>query len=387
MKINKNTVYLDNAATTFPKPRAVSEAVNDCITRWCGNAGRGAHPLAMASAEEIYLCRERLAQFFGGRTENTVFTLNTTYALNSVIKGILKQGDHALCSNLEHNSVYRPLYKLKKDGIIEFDVFNALPNLEFATPDMILSSIERLVKPNTRLLVCTHASNICPVTLPIKEIGSYCKSRGIFFAVDGAQSAGIYPINMKECNIDALCLPAHKGLYGVQGCGVIILGENISLETIIEGGNGVDSLVGDMSADSPERYEAGTLSTPAIAGLRRGLEFVTSTGIHNIRTHEEKLCRQAKEGLLTIPGIKVVAPSREGSLVLFRHDAIPSENIAAELGRQSICVRAGYHCAALAHEALGTPKGGAVRASFGFFNSKKDIDKFIDAVSGITRSL
>lgn len=388
MKISKNTVYLDNAATTFPKPRQVCDAVNDCISRWCGNAGRGAHPLAMATAEEIFLCRKTVAEFFGStHPENVIFTLNTTYAINTVIKGVLNVGDHALCSNLEHNAVYRPLYKLKKDGVIEFDVFNAFPNLDITTPDMIIGSIDKLVRKNTKMLICTHSSNVCPNTLPIREIGEYCKAHGIFFAVDAAQSAGILPIDMEKCHINALCLPAHKGLYGPQGCGIIILGKGVTLKTIAEGGNGVDSLMGEMSEDPPERYEAGTLPAPTIAGLRRGIEFVNTVGIDKVRAHEEALCAKAKEGLITQPDIHVYSPSRNGSLLLFRHGSIPSEIIASELGKRNICVRGGYHCAALAHEALGTPKGGAVRVSFGYFNTFKDIDKLIKATDDIIKNI
>ena len=316
MKINKNTVYLDNAATTYPKPREVYDTVKDCLLNKGGNAGRGAHPLAMAAAEEIYLCRKQAASLFGARTQNVIFTLNTTYALNMVIKGVLKAGDHALCSDLEHNSVYRPLCRLKDDGIIDFDVFNTFPNLDYSTPDMIISAIDKLIRPNTRLLVCTHASNVCPITLPIREIGAYCRERGIFFAVDGAQSAGIYPVDVAEMHIDALCLPSHKGLYGPQGGGMIILGENIRLSTLIEGGNGVDSLLGTMSDEPPERYECGTLPTHVIAGLRRGLEFVGSVGIDNISAHEQGLCARAKAGLISLPHIKVISPSTPTSLVL-----------------------------------------------------------------------
>lgn len=383
MKTNKNTVYLDNAATTFPKPRAVYDAVSDSLSHKSGNAGRGAHPLAMAAAEEIYLCRERVAGLFGARTQNVAFTLNTTYALNCVIKGVLRRGDHAICSNLEHNSVYRPLAKLKADGVIDFDVFNAFPNLDFSTPDMIISTIDKLVRQNTRLLICNHASNVCPISLPIERIGAYCKERGIFFAVDGAQSAGILPINVKKMHIDALCLPSHKGLYGPQGVGMIILGDGVRLNTLIEGGNGVDSLLSTMSDDSPERYESGTLPTHVISGLKEGLEFVSTVGIDNIRAHEEKLCARAKAGLISLPHIKVFSPSRQGSLVLFTHDKIPSESVAQFLAKRNICVRAGFHCAALAHNALGTPKDGAVRVSLGYFNTSRDVDKFLSAIKEI----
>lgn len=383
-KRREKLTYLDNAATTFPKPPEVSASVKDCMDSWCGNPGRGSHPLAMRSAEEIYKCRRCAAEMFGcDNPENVIFTSSTTHAINIATKGLLKEGDHALCSDMEHNSVYRPLYRLQKDGVITFDIFNSFPRAPFRSAERVISSIESLINPRTRMVVCTHASNVCPVTLPIREIGRFCREKGLYFVVDAAQSAGILPIDVKEMCIDALCLPAHKGLYGPQGCGMLILGDGISPSTLFEGGNGVDSLSEEMSDIIPERYEAGTLPTPAISGLLRGMEFVRSVGIDSIRAHEEGLCSLAKSELERLDGIQIFTPDKTGSLLLFAHERIPSEVISAELGKKNICVRAGFHCAALAHRALHTPSDGAVRASFGYFNSEDDIARLTDALKNI----
>ena len=261
-------IYLDNAATSFPKPHRVVEEQLRCMQLYGGNPGRGSHALAMAAAEKIYECREELASFFGSpNLENVIFTMNTTMALNTAIKGLLRRGDHVLISDMEHNAVFRPIYKLSRDGVITYDVFQTFPTNATRTTDSICASILEKLRPNTRMLICAHASNICSATLPLAEIGALCRKKGILFLVDAAQSAGHLPINMVKMQIDALCAPGHKGLWGPQGCGVLILGEGIVADTLIEGGSGYNSLEGNMPTEVPERYEAGTLPTPAIAGL------------------------------------------------------------------------------------------------------------------------
>ena len=378
------SVYLDNAATTFPKPPSVLAEVNSCIRRYCGNPGRGSHPLAMASAERIFECRSATAAFLGlDAPENVVFTLNTTYALNLLIKGILRRGDHVLISDMEHNSVFRPIWKLSREGLIEYDVFPSMCGQMGASPTRICAGIAKRIRPNTRLILCTHASNICSYSLPIAEIGSFCHRHNILFAVDAAQSAGHLPIDMKAMHVDALAAPGHKGLYGIQGAGLLALSPELSLNTLIEGGNGLLSLEGGMPDASPERYESGTLPTPAIAGLLRGIETVSRIGIDKISDHEKNLFDYAKERLSPMRGITVHAPSYRGAVLLFSVDSLPSERIAGELGKRGICVRGGYHCSALGHATLKTPPDGAVRISFSIFNTGADIDRFADALGDI----
>ena len=322
-------VYLDNAATSFPKPRTVVREVNSCISRYCGNPGRGSHALAMESAKKIYECRELVSDFFGvGAPERVVFTMNTTYAINMLVKGLLKHGDHVIISDLEHNSVWRPIYRLANDGIIEYDVFPSMCGDPRANPTRICAGIARRLKKNTRLVICSHASNICSYSLPIKEIGAFCRRHNILFAADAAQSAGHLPIDMEGMCIDALCAPAHKGLYGIQGAGFLALSERVTLDTLVEGGNGLSSLMGEMSDDVPERYEAGTLPTPSIVGLGEGLKVVSRLGLEAIAEHEKALFRYARDRLSAISDITVHMPQYEGSVLLFSHKKSISSEIS-----------------------------------------------------------
>lgn len=377
--------YLDHAATSYPKPPAVMAAISDCMKHRGGNPGRGSHRLALGAARELYRCRETAAAFFGSsHPERVIFTLNTTHALNLAIKGYMAGGGHALCSDMEHNSVYRPLYRLAKDGVIRFDHFDTFPTCAACTDDRILASLASRVRPDTRMVVVAHASNICSASLPLAPIGAFCRQRNIRFVVDAAQSAGALDIDMERMSIDALCVPGHKGLLGPQGTGMLILGDRITddepLATLMEGGNGMDSLRGEMSADAPERYEPGTLPAPSIAGLRAGMEFVQSVGLEAIRDREARLGARLREGLLNTPGVTVYAPHHEGAVVLFSVEGYTSEEVAAVLDSYGICVRPGFHCSALGHRTLGTPAGGAVRASVGWFTRERDVDALLKVI-------
>ena len=323
----KNTVYLDHAATSYPKPPPVIAAVTECMKRSGGNPGRGSHRLALAAAKEIYACREVAAGMFGSQPERVIFTLNTTHALNLAIQGIMGKGGHAVCSDMEHNSVYRPLYRLTADGIIDFDVFDTFPTVSSKTDDRILSSLVSKLRPDTRMVVCAHASNICSATLPIAAIGALCRRMGILFVVDAAQSAGSVAIDMERMNIDILCFPGHKGLMGPQGTGMMLLRDGVVLDTLMEGGNGMDSLRGEMGDDTPERYEPGTLQTPAIAGLRAGMEFVRSVGAETIGEHERRLGRALTERLAEHPRVHLYGSTTPGAVVLFSVDGYTSEEV------------------------------------------------------------
>jgi selenocysteine lyase/cysteine desulfurase len=340
----------------------------------------------MAAAGEIYACRKAAASLFGAEPERVIFTLNTTHALNLAIKGLVGRGKengggfHVLCSDMEHNAVYRPLYRLATEGIIDLDTFGTFPAMPVRTEDMILRSLSAKLRPDTRLVVCAHASNICSAVLPVERIGEFCRRRGIALVVDAAQSAGAYELDVDRMGITALCMPGHKGLFGPQGTGMMILGRGVTLGTLMEGGNGLKSLSGEMGEDSPERYEAGTLQTPAIAGLRAGLDFVRSVGVETIREHELSLERQLRDGLLTMPRVKVYAPHRAGAVTLFSVEGYTSEEVGRLLDAEGICVRAGFHCSALGHKTLGTPEDGAVRASLGWFSRERDVEAILRAV-------
>lgn len=368
-------IYLDNAATTFPKPASVADEVKRCMTAYCGNPGRSGHRLSLAAAKKVFECRELAASLFSAHDADRVFfTPNTTYGINAVIKGLLKDGDHVIISDMEHNAVWRPIHKLAQSGRITYDVFKTLTGDERQNPVRICANIARLVRPDTRLVFCTHASNICSAFLPVKEIGAFCHRHGILFAVDGAQSAGHAEINVEEMNIDALCLPGHKGLYGPQGSGLVVLGKDIVLDTFTEGGNGIDSLSPQMPLGAPERYEAGTVSTPCIAGLWAGMRAVRERGIAEISDAEAVIGKRLAYMLGNTRGITLYAPEHTGSIILFNVDGVSSEAVAAELDKHGICVRGGYHCAGLAHKTLGTPVGGAVRVSLGMFNRTADVE-------------
>ncbi|MBR2721733.1 MAG: aminotransferase class V-fold PLP-dependent enzyme [Clostridia bacterium] len=378
-------VYFDHAATSFPKPRAVVDEMTKCMRFYCGNAGRGSHALAMAAAEKIYQCRTECADFFGSsHPENVIFTLNTTMALNTVIKGLLRPGDHVLISDMEHNAVLRPIVRLAQEGLIEYDIFSTMIHDGGRSDVRICARLARLLKRNTRMVICNHASNICSVVQPIKALGTFCRKRGILFVVDAAQSAGHLPIDMEEMQIDALCAPGHKGLLGPQGCGFFILREGILPSPLIEGGSGLHSLDTQMPQDPPERYEAGTLATPAIAGLLEGIREVGRLGIERLHEQECVKFRALRQRLLRIPSVTVYAPDYEGSVLLFNKKGMPPDEMGRALDRLGFCVRVGYHCSALGHKTLGTlSDGGGVRVSFGPYNTLQQLDALADAVEGI----
>jgi cysteine desulfurase family protein len=387
-RLERPLIYLDNAATSYPKSERVIEKMNELMISYGGNPGRSSHFLAFEAATRVFECRERVSSFFDADgAEQVCFTSNTTEGLNLVIKGLLRRGDHVLISDMEHNAVYRPIYKLWREGVIEYDVFPSFVLSKERTPSMICAGIAGLMRRNTRMLVCSGASNICSLEMPLREIGDFCRKNGIIFVVDGAQCAGHMPISLKQMRIDALCIPAHKGLLGPQGCGAVVFGKGITPDTLTEGGNGIASLDGEMSDGLPERYEAGTLPTPAIIGLGEGVSIVTELGLDKISQHERALFDRAAEKLESIRGVKVFCPQHRGSVLLFSLDMIGSEELCARLSQEGICTRGGFHCCALGHKTLGTEKAGAVRISFGVYNSSRDVDALADALQRISKEI
>jgi len=374
-------LYLDHAATSWPKPPSVSRAMERCMREAGGNPGRGTHRLSLAAADILWRCREKAASFFGAPGgESVVFTLNTTYALNMAIKSVVRPGDHVLISNLEHNAVYRPVLHLAKEAGVSYDIFDICVKRE-----KILRELSAKLRPNTRAVICLHASNIVNVTAPAEAIGSFCRQKGICFILDGAQSAGHLPIHMGRMKIDMLCVPGHKGLYGPGGIGMLLLGDKTTVgATLIEGGSGVHSLDPEMPRELPERFEAGTMPAPAAAGLLAGMEWVDSVGLCAIRRREEELWCRLYGRLSEMEGVSVFDRT-PGAILLFTvRDRMPSE-IAAALDRQGICVRAGYHCAPLAHRTVGSFGTGAVRVSFGAANTEADVIRFADTLFRIVR--
>ncbi len=378
-------IYLDNAATTFPKPNSVYEEVERCMRNYCGNPGRSGHQMSLEAARKIYECRESVAELFHTSSPELVaFTYNATYALNLAIKGLAHSGDHILISNLEHNSVIRPVYALGRRGV-SYGIYNAASG-----EDELIRDLREKLRPNTKMIVATHTSNVVPITLPIKRIGELCARHGIIFIVDASQSAGIVDINLNECNITALCAPGHKGLYGPMGSGFIIFSDRATkaeINTLIEGGSGIDSFEREMPHLPPERFEAGTLATPAIAGLCAGIKAIRRIGISEIAEHEERLRRRLYYMLANTRGFTLYGPSdTRGCTVLFNADGIGSTELSDELDRRGVCVRSGFHCSPLAHDVLGTGDGGAVRVSFSIFNTEKEVDSLYTQLKNICKA-
>lgn len=372
-------IYLDNAATTFPKPQCVNAEIERCLKEYCGNPGRSGHILSVKAAEKIYLCRQAISDMFGGIPERVVFTLNATYALNIAIKSLIKKDSHVLISNMEHNSVFRVINNLYENNYIDYSIFNVMQST-----DKILKELASKVKYNTDMLILTHASNICGKIFPIKEIGSFCTQNHIKFIVDASQSAGTVKINASEFGIDALCAPAHKSLYGPQGLGFVIFGEKYEPQkTIIEGGTGNNSLSPHMGSTLPEALEAGTLPTPLIAGTLASLKWISSIDEANIHKKEVYLANKLKERLLSLPGSIVHGPEiPETGIILYSNSK--QNKVYDELTKQNICTRNGLHCAPLAHKTLGTLSRGGIRFSFGFFNSLTEVDKVYKVIKNIT---
>ena len=371
----KNTVYFDNAATTFPKPRMVRERVASLLAEYCANPGRSSHPLAMKAAEQVYLTREKLARFLGGREENVVFTSSATHSINLALKSLLKKGDHVLISDIEHNAVLRPINALAKRGIISYDIYTA-----YSDPEAQIREISRHIRPNTAMICACHHSNICNLIIPIGAIGRFCRKYGILLLVDASQSAGTLPISINDDFIDVLCAPAHKGLYGIPGGGFAVFSDNLSdckrISTFIEGGNGTASELPYMPDFLPDRLESGTLPLPAIVSLSAGLDFLNTRSVDYVLKKEKSLCSAMRKGLEKIDGVTVHSDT-DGSILLFSVDGIPSETVAEALSEKGICVRAGLHCAPLAHKKLKTPSSGAVRVSFGAFNTEDEVCYFL----------
>ena len=376
-------IYLDNAATTFPKPPCVTEEICRCIKKYCGNPGRSSHALSIKSAEKIFEARELLAELFNAKAENVVFTYNTTYALNIAIKGYFKYYSHILISDIEHNSVLRPIHELSRQKLCSYDIFSTS-----GSEEEVIESIKGKLKPNTSMIVCAHASNICSRRLPIKKIGELCQEYNMFFVVDGAQSAGLYKIDVSDMNINALCIPAHKSLYGPQGVGAIIFGGDNVGRSVIEGGTGINSIERSMPDVLPEAYEAGTLSTPTIAGLSEALKWLKAVECDKICAYEEELYSYICSKLLDYERFEVYQGSKmRGNTLIFNVKGFSPAQISGELDKRGICIRSGLHCAPLAHQTLGVPTDGAIRIGLGVYNTKSDLNTLYDALLEIIENV
>ena len=372
-------IYFDNAATTGKKPTEVIRAVDGALRELSANPGRSGHNASLKTADAVYSVREKTAEFFGASgAENVVFTLNCTHSINCVIKGVLKKGEHAVTSSLEHNSVMRPLIKEE----IPFDT----AYVSLADDSLTLREFERKIRPNTRLVICTGASNVLGKTLPIAEIGALCRERGVLFAVDAAQIAGVMPINMRQMNIDYLCVAPHKGLYAPMGIGVLICQKPIE-NTIIEGGTGTNSAELVQPEGLPERLESGTVNVPEIMGLSAGIDYVKGVGIKKIYSHEMKLIRYLYKELSKNDRVQLYTPEPKDGIyapvLSFNVYGKTSAEVSQYLNGKGIAVRGGLHCAPSAHRQIGTLDIGAVRVSVAAFNTPAEITSLIKAIKQI----
>lgn len=367
-------IYLDNAATSYPKPLSVVNAVMESIKGKYGNPGRGSHALSAASAELVYNCRSEIASLFDSDEENVVFTKNATEALNYAIKGLCKRKCHILIDSFAHNASYRPVESLVREGRAFADIYEVSDN-----DDETIKNITSLLRADTEVIIATHQSNICSKVLPIEKIGSLCRKINASFIVDASQSAGHIPINIKKCGITSLCMPGHKGLIGPMGSGVLVSGDGVSYDTLVEGGSGINSLEPGMPNELPERLEAGTLSLPAIAGLCEGVRWVKKIGEENIFRHISKLSTYFGEELKKIPG-SVIYGEYKGGTISFNIGSHSPNEVGEYLDAAGICVRCGYHCSPLAHQSLGSIEKGSIRVSFSYNNTINEVKKTLSVI-------
>jgi cysteine desulfurase/selenocysteine lyase len=365
-------IYLDNAATSFPKPSSVYESVMKAMKVYGANPGRGSHAMAIEGARIIYETRELLADLFNlDDPLRVIFTFNATDSLNMAIKGILKRGDHVVTTEMEHNSVLRPIKELEKSGVENTIV-------KCGTDGSInVYDLEKAIRDNTKLIVTTHVSNLTGTIFPAEEIGKVCRAYKIPYLLDASQSAGVLTIDMKKYNISFLAVPGHKGLLGPQGTGALLINSDIEVKQLKEGGTGSQSASLDHPNFYPDKLEAGTHNLPGIAGLNAGLKYILKRGTESIYSHEKNLLDIFITELKKNPKIKIYGPEsiedRIG-VVPINIEGMDSSEVANILDREyGIAVRPGLHCAPLAHKAIGTEKLGAVRFGVGPFNKKKDI--------------
>ena len=375
-------IYLDNGATTFPKPKVVTDKIMECSLGYAGNPGRSGHKLAMKMDLEIYETREKICKLING-TEvlNVIFTFNATDSLNLAIKGVLEEGDHVITTSMEHNSVLRPLNKLRKDGKIELSIVYA-DDKGYIDPQKIFEALT----PNTKMIVTTHMSNVFGTIVDIKTIGDFCKENDILYLVDASQSIGVLDIDVQEMNIDLLAFPGHKALFGPMGTGALYIKEGIIVKPLKEGGTGSYSHSIDQPELYPDSLESGTPNGVGIIALGKGIDFINEVGLENIRNHEMSLKNHFIELLKDNEDVILYGTldDRQGAVVSLNVKDMDSSEISYILSDEfDIYTRPGFHCAPLAHKTMGTEELGAIRFSFGYYNTLEEIDKTVEALLNI----
>ncbi len=382
-------VYFDNGSTSFPKAPGVGRAMMDYIETGSYNIGRGAYESSYALSEQIMDAREKLREFFGSRNENNlIFTPNVTFSLNYLIHGLLKPGDHLLISSMEHNAVARPAESARMKGVV----------IDVARCDekgvLNLDDFEKKLTPDTKAVVMLHGSNVSGAVMPVEQVGKICKERGVFFILDTAQTAGVFPVSMNDMNIDGLAFTGHKGLLGPQGIGGLLLSRELgkALTPIIQGGTGSKSDSIRMPDFLPDKLEPGTMNLPGIIGLSASIDYINKIGIDIIREKELKLTRVFMDAFAGHPKARIVGPVRSEPgqkrcpIVSLDFPGMDNADIAFRLDSEyGIMTRVGLHCAPMAHQTLGTFPHGTIRFSFGHFNTEEEVTYAIDAINKIAR--
>lgn len=375
-------IYLDNGATSWPKPLQVRRAFCTALEKYGANPGRSGHALSRKTAEAVYRVRKKAADFFGGRPEQVMFPLNCTQALNFALKGSLRPGDHVITSCLEHNAVMRPLEALKARGVAY-----SCADLDVKQPGTIIASMGRLLRRNTRMVVVTAGSNVCGIRLPLREIGVFCKKHRLLFCVDAAQGAGVIPIHAQELGIDFLCVAPHKGLYAPMGTGLLLA--RAPLRPIIEGGTGLNSMELVQPADFPERLESGTINTPGVIALGSGIDFVREMGLGKIYAHEMKMIQSLYDYLCQCPNVVMYTPRPDESfclpLICFNIGSLHSEETAEYLDQEGFALRAGLHCAPAAHRKLETLEQGTVRVCPSVFTKEEEMFALAEKIENFAK--
>lgn len=376
-------IYLDNAATTWPKAPEVATAIQEFLAQGAANPGRGGYGLSLTAGRMVFDCRRKLGNLFNVQDESRViFTNNATQALNMALLGVLSPGDHCITTSMEHNAVSRPLHYLQKHGV-EVTVIACNDRGELP-----LDQFQAAFRANTRLVTMIHASNVCGTLLPVQEVCSLARKRGALTLLDAAQTAGVYPIDVELLGVDLLAVPGHKSLLGPTGTGALYIGPQVELRPIHYGGTGSFSELLDMPGVLPDRFESGTLNTVGIAGLSRALDYIGSTGMDRIQTHERALAQRAWVGLQGISSVKLYGTGAGAPIVAFNIGEIGSTEVAYMLDASfNIATRAGLHCAPWAHQTLGTLAQGVVRVSPGPFTTTEEIDTLLEAVEAIKQEM
>ena len=361
-------IYLDNGATSFHKPPTVKQAVTEALGR-CANPGRGGYRAAMAAAETVYRCRELAGQMFGCPEERVALTANCTHGLNIAISTLVQPGDSVVISGFEHNAVVRPLYALNARITVA--------GRRLFDWDDTLAEFEKAVKRGVKVAVFTHVSNVFGYILPIEQMAEICRENGVRFVIDAAQSAGILPLDLQQLGADFIAMPGHKGLLGPQGTGLLLCGSQP--KPLLHGGTGSASMSREMPDFLPDRVEAGTMNVPGIAGLAAGLEYLGHVGVESIFRREQTQAKRCAEGLKRLGFTVFSGPHQAGTVSFLPND--DCEEVAQKLADQGIAVRAGLHCAPLAHESAGTLETGTVRVSFGHDAKGFQTDRFLQAAA------